>query len=84
MPPVHQPSRTWVIGTHPMYAFDNGQQREHFWTAKDREEANLVFLDGHVEVRIEVAGQEPTTDAYTFLPQPDWLSRLSSLGLRAP
>ncbi len=84
MPPVHQPSLTWVIGTHPIYAFDNDQQREHFWTDQRVEEANLVFLDGHVETRLEVAGQQPTTADYTFLPQPDWLSRLGSARLGTP
>ncbi len=79
MPPVHQTSATWVIGTHPIYAFDDGGEREHFWTDRVQEETNLVFLDGHTRVRLEVGGTEATTAEFTFLPQPDWIERLSRI-----
>lgn len=77
MPPVHNMSRTWVIGTHPIYAFDDGADRGYLWTDQQQEETNLVFLDGHTALRVEVELREPTTEAYTFLPQPDWIERLN-------
>ncbi len=80
MPPVHQASATWVIGTHPIYAFDDRGERDHFWTDREQEEANLVFLDGHVRLRLDVVGPASTTDEYTFLPQPDWIQRLERIG----
>lgn len=76
MPPVHSPSRTWVIGTHTIYAFDGGGDRQHLWMDPNTEKANLVFLDGHVRTRVEVAGRAAETEDYSFLPQPDWLERL--------
>lgn len=76
MPPVHNPTRTWVIGTHPIYAYDDGGDREHHWTSTAREEANLAFMDGHVRTRVEVQGRDAETDGYSFLPQPGWIERL--------
>ncbi|MEM1330008.1 MAG: prepilin-type N-terminal cleavage/methylation domain-containing protein [Planctomycetota bacterium] len=76
MPEVLTPSKTWVIGTHPIYAHEDNGDREHRWLDESGEEANLLFLDGHVRTRLEVPpGVVNTTDDYTFLPTPDWAER---------
>ena len=81
MPVVVTPTRTWVIGTHPIYNYDSGMDSQMRWFKGDEIKTNLLFLDGHVEMSIRVPGPadglDPpaTTDDYTFLPTPDWLER---------
>ena len=78
MPVVVTPTRTWVIGTHPIYNWDSAMNSEMRWFRGDKVRANLVYLDGHVEMSVVVP--EPldgehgahTTGDYTFLPTPDW------------
>ncbi len=78
MPPVVWPSRTWLIGDHPIYNYDDGGDRGQRWRF-DRVLANLLFLDGHVKLAVEVAeGTAHTTDEYTFLPTPDWIERFQN------
>lgn len=75
MPHVIDPSRTWVLGTHTMYAFDDGGDRRMRWFESSRERANLLFLDLHVRASIMIDGASHKTPDYTFLPRPDWISR---------
>lgn len=76
LPPVEQPTKTWVVGTHTIYNYDDGGDRRQMWFGSAGVRANLAFLDGHVGLSIPVAeGQTPTTDDYTFLPQTRWLDR---------
>ena len=76
MPPVQDTTKTWVIAEHPIYNYDDAGDRESFWYDDDQAEASMVFLDGHVTMRIAIPeGQIATTDDYTFLPQPNWLDR---------
>ncbi|MEL7473458.1 MAG: type II secretion system protein [Planctomycetota bacterium] len=74
MPPVSNPSLTWVLGSHPIYNDDDGADREMRWYGAgrgDRPRANLLFLDGHVDLSVPVGeGTTDTTDRYTFLPTP--------------
>ncbi|MDX2017624.1 MAG: prepilin-type N-terminal cleavage/methylation domain-containing protein [Planctomycetota bacterium] len=76
MPEVAQPSRTWVVGTHTIYAHQQGGDRGMDWfragrgsAAKTR--ANLLFLDGSVRLSLPVPpdGAETTPD-FTYLPGP--------------
>lgn len=69
MPHVIQPSRTWVIGTHTIYNYQEGRDRGMRWFGPHAVQANLAFLDGHVRLRLEVpVGVVNTTPDYTFLP----------------
>jgi prepilin-type N-terminal cleavage/methylation domain-containing protein/prepilin-type processing-associated H-X9-DG protein len=75
-PPIEQPTRTWVIGTHTIYNYDDGGDRKQYWFGGKEIRANLVFMDGHVALGVPVArDQTPTTDDYTFLPSTRWLDR---------
>ncbi len=81
MPFVVTPTKTWVIGTHPIYNYDSLLDSEMRWFKGDDVKTNLLFLDSHVEMSLRVPapldGQDPpaTTDDYTFLPSPEWLER---------
>ncbi len=69
MPEVKNPSRTWAIGTHPIYNFQQDGDRAMRWFGKKRVEANLGFVDCHVKLRVKVPeGVVNTTDEYTFEP----------------
>jgi prepilin-type N-terminal cleavage/methylation domain-containing protein len=69
MPPVRNPSKTWVIGTHSIYNYQEGGDRGMRWFHPGRVEASLLFVDLHVRTRVPVpAGVENTTGEYTFLP----------------
>lgn len=79
MPYVVDTSRTWVIGTHPIYNFQEHGDRGMRWMSRQgtgKVEAGLLFLDMHVRMRVHVP-QSPgthhhTTPDYTFLPSPTW------------
>ena len=72
MPYVHDTSRTWVVGSHPIYNFQQGGDREMRWYSSRRVEASLLYLDMHVRVRVPVPdGIVNTTKDYTFLPTPE-------------
>ncbi|HRJ49355.1 MAG: DUF1559 domain-containing protein [Phycisphaeraceae bacterium] len=69
LPAVRDTTRTWVIGTHPIYNYQQDQDRESRWFSPGREQANLLYLDFHVRLRVEVPlGIVNTTRDYTFLP----------------
>lgn len=86
MPLIVNPSKTWMLGSHPIYNYDGGagtggRGREHAWYAAKSFKANLLFADMHVGTQLTVpeAGVKGesanTTKDYTFLPSPDWLTR---------
>lgn len=69
MPVVTQPTRTWVVGTHPIYNYQQDGDRGMRWYGKEQVEANLLFVDLHARVRVPVPkGVVNTTRDYTFLP----------------
>ena len=69
MPVVRRPSKTWVVGTHPIYNFQGGGDRGSIWYHPSRVEANLLFLDLHAKMRLTVPpGVVNETEDYTFLP----------------
>jgi prepilin-type N-terminal cleavage/methylation domain-containing protein/prepilin-type processing-associated H-X9-DG protein len=72
MPLVDDPSKTWMLGDHPIYNYqENGDrgQRWHFGDVR----VNLAFVDGHIGMGIDIVkGARNTTQHYTFLPQHDW------------
>ncbi len=76
MPQIEQPTKTWVIGTHTIYNYDDGGDRKQYWFGTKEIRANLAFIDGHVRLGVPVApDQTPATSDYTFLPSTRWLDR---------
>lgn len=72
LPPITNPSRTWVVGTQTIYNYQEGGDRGMHWFNDKRlgsTEANLLFMDMHVKIRVRVSQDEGnTTERYTFLP----------------
>lgn len=69
MPFVVQPSRTWVIGTQPIYNFQQGGDRGMRWAGPGSVRANLLFLDFHAKADLTVPdGIVNQTADYSFLP----------------
>jgi len=69
MPYITNPAKTWVLGTHTVYTFQQDGDRRMYWFEADRERANLLFLDHHVRLAVVVPkGVVNTTSDYTFLP----------------
>lgn len=69
MPPVKTPTKTWVLGPHPIYNYQEGGDRNHRWYTDKEVRANLLFLDMHVGKTLRVPpGVQNTTPDYTFLP----------------
>ncbi len=73
MPFVLDSTRTWVIGSHPIYNYQEGGDRGMWWYSRKGVRASLLFLDHHVRIDLPVPeGVVNTTEDYTFLPTPDW------------
>ena len=73
MPPVLWTSRTWVLGSHTIYNYQENGDRQHVWYGRKASDtgANLLFLDMHVGTLLRVPrGVVNTTPDYTFLPRP--------------
>lgn len=71
MPEIVTPTRTIVLATHPVYAYDDGGDRQHHWTSRSDEETNAVFADGHVRTRMLVPTDgSPGANDYTHLATP--------------
>lgn len=76
MPPVADTTRTWVVGTHPIYTYQENGDRQSRWFNDQREQASLLFLDFHAEIRLDIPpGIVNTTRDYTFLAIPDPIAR---------
>ena len=69
MPWVSNTARTWMIGTHTIYNFQEKGDRGMRWFHSSRVEAGLLFVDAHVRMRVPVpADTSDSTPDYTFLP----------------
>lgn len=69
MPYVRDTTKTWVLGVHPIYNYQQDGDRMHRWYGEDEVRANLLFLDMHVGRTLRVPkGVVNTTPQYTFLP----------------
>ena len=73
IPYVLDTSKTWVLGTHPIYNYQQDGDRGMRWYHRNAVETNLLYMDGHARVRVKVPpGVVNTTSDYTFLPYPEW------------
>ncbi|MBX3357670.1 MAG: type II secretion system protein [Phycisphaeraceae bacterium] len=71
MPFVSQPTLTWVLGSHPIYNYQENGNRGQFWYTDKEVQANLLYLDLHVGKNRHVPqGVVNTTREYSFLPNP--------------
>jgi hypothetical protein len=72
MPEVRDTTRTWLIGSHPIYNHDDDGDRGQYWYGGDKARANLLFCDMHVKLTLDVPSNPGeilnTTKDYTFLP----------------
>ncbi len=76
MPLVARPAKTWLAGDHAMYNYDGGADAGFRWRRDGGVVANVAFVDGHTKVDVPIArGAVNTTEAYTFLPTPDWAAQ---------
>lgn len=80
MPRVLTPTKTWLLGTQPIYNYDDGSDRQMRWSGRGRADnriiANLLYVDLHAESGLRVPpGQVQSTGSYTYLPSPRWLER---------
>lgn len=75
MPGIADPTRTWMIGSHTIYNFQQDSDRGQRWYSPEQAMSNLLFVDGHVKLRLRqpdiFCEVENTTPDYTFLPVPD-------------
>jgi prepilin-type N-terminal cleavage/methylation domain-containing protein len=74
MPPIDNPSKTWVLGSHPIYNFQTGEDRGLVdWYGPRTVRATLLFADFHVGGPFTVPpGVENTTPEFRFLPRENW------------
>ncbi|MGD9689361.1 MAG: type II secretion system protein [Phycisphaerales bacterium] len=71
MPPVLTPTKTWLLGAHPIYNYQQDGDRGHRWYGHKDVIANLLFVDLHVGTQLRVPpGVVNTTDDYTFHARP--------------
>jgi prepilin-type N-terminal cleavage/methylation domain-containing protein/prepilin-type processing-associated H-X9-DG protein len=75
MPTIADPTRTWMIGSHTIYNFQQDSDRGQRWYSPEQAVSNLLFVDGHARLRLRqpdvFCEVENTTADYTFLPVPD-------------
>jgi len=78
MPNIIDTTRTWVVGEHPIYNYQEGGDRGLRWYDSSDVKTSLWFLDGSVKTNVTVpvddgaGGPAHTTRDYTFLPFPEW------------
>ncbi|MFN0132969.1 MAG: prepilin-type N-terminal cleavage/methylation domain-containing protein [Phycisphaerales bacterium] len=74
MPPIADPTKTWVLGSAPIYAYQQDSDRGLRWYHPNQTQANLLFADMHVRLTLPIPNEwcvvENTTAHYTFLPTP--------------
>ncbi len=79
MPVIVTTSKTWLLGSDPIFNADGGGDRQHYWyttnsnitAASGAVKANLLFADWHVGSQLSVpATPVNTTKDYTFWPVP--------------
>jgi prepilin-type N-terminal cleavage/methylation domain-containing protein len=76
MPPIVTPTKTWLLGTHTIYNFQQAGNRGMRWFGRGSTVANLLYADFHAGGLHTVPdGVINTTADYTFLPRPDWQPR---------
>lgn len=74
MPDIANPVKTWVLGTHPIFNYDDGGDREQRWVRGGTVKANLLFADMHADTGLPVPeGEVQETSGYTHLPISNWL-----------
>lgn len=74
MPVVADATKTWMIGSHTIYNYQQDSDRGERWYSPGLAQANLLFVDTHVRLVLPIPDVfcqvENTTPDYTFLPVP--------------
>ncbi len=63
---VRSPSRTIMVGDHPIHNYTGGGNRKQYWHDPSRIMANICFVDNHVDYHEIPPGDD--TDYYTWYP----------------
>lgn len=90
MPLILDTSKTLLVASHPIYNYDDGQDRQHHWygqegSASAEIASSVLFADFHVGLRLDVPDTRAhTTPDYTFLPRPGFLDRIGAITDRDP
>lgn len=85
MPLILDTSKTLLIASHPIYNYDDGQDRQHHWYGREGSAnaeiaSSVLFADFHVGLKLAVPDtRADTTPDYTFLPRPGFLDRLGAI-----
>lgn len=71
-PRITTPGRTWVGATYTIYNYDAGRDLGLRWFDRDAVEANVLFADLHVDMRLPVPSPEQLTLLRPFEGGPLW------------
>ena len=75
MPLIDTPTKTWVLGPHPIYNYQEDGDRGLRWYGRKDVGVNLLFADSHCGTQFAVpVGVVNTTGDYTFLPRANWFN----------
>lgn len=77
-PKITTPGRTWVGATYSIYNYDAGRDLGLRWFDRDAVEANVLFADLHVEIRLPVPSSSQLTLLRPFEGGPAWSPGQSS------
>lgn len=72
MPQVRRTDRTWLVGSAPIYNFQQDTDRGQYWYDPKVAMANLVFVDLHARIKVPIPNElcvvENETEHYQFHP----------------
>jgi len=77
-PKITTPDRTWVAATYSIYNYDAGRDLGLRWFDRNSVEANVLFADQHVEIRLPVPSPAQLTLLRPFEGGPEWSPGQSS------
>ncbi len=74
MPEVVDTTKTWLLGSYPIYCYEWDADRGQQWYSEKGTETSLCYVDLHVKTMVPVPNiiceVENTTRDYTFFPVP--------------
>ncbi|MCA9293646.1 MAG: prepilin-type N-terminal cleavage/methylation domain-containing protein [Phycisphaerales bacterium] len=85
MPRVRDTTKTWLCATHPIYNYEDDQDRGQKWYSSSVE-ATVLYVDGHAEMMVKVPDTRHESDVrkknsnarFTYLPEPRWLDQFDA------
>ncbi len=82
MPRVKDTTKTWLCASHPIYNYEDDQDRGQKWYTGSVD-ATVLFVDGHARMMVDVPDTREIEDVeqknintnFTYLPRPHWLDQ---------